>query len=87
MWGAVLGALATLVLRGQDHAGRTLIIALTVVGALIGGFIGAEAFGVHWAHLVNLPSWAVATLGAVVTLLVVEGITHRRRRRSGRSRP
>jgi uncharacterized membrane protein YeaQ/YmgE (transglycosylase-associated protein family) len=50
-----------------------------VVGALIGGFLTTTLLGLRYDEGFNLPSIAVATLGAVILLAIFGG---RRRLRS-----
>ena len=69
--GLLAGALAKYLMPGRDPSGCILTVVLGIVGAFVGGLIGT-AFGwgaVTAAHL-DPRSLALATLGAIVILLV-----------------
>jgi uncharacterized membrane protein YeaQ/YmgE (transglycosylase-associated protein family) len=54
-----------------------------IVGALLGGFIAKEVFGVQTLNtFFNLSTWITAIVGAVVLFLLF-GAVRGRRRRSG----
>jgi uncharacterized membrane protein YeaQ/YmgE (transglycosylase-associated protein family) len=65
------GALAKFLVPGRNPSGCIVTICLGVIGAFIGGLIGAY-FG--WGHVTrgsfDPRSIALATLGAVVVLLI-----------------
>jgi len=69
--GLFAGALAKFLVPGRDPSGCLVTIALGITGALVGGLIGA-AFG--WGTVtqgsLHLRSIALATLGAIVILLL-----------------
>lgn len=65
--GLIAGAIAKLLMPGNDPGGWILTIVLGIVGALVGGFVwsligDAEVTGI------NFTSIAIATLGAVIVL-------------------
>lgn len=67
--GLIAGALAKLIMPGNDPGGWILTIVLGIVGALVGGFLwsfigNADITGV------NATSVAIATLGALVVLAI-----------------
>jgi uncharacterized membrane protein YeaQ/YmgE (transglycosylase-associated protein family) len=67
--GLIAGALAKFLMPGRDPAGCIFTIALGVVGAVVGGWIGTY-FG--WGHvtvgLFDVRSIAIATFGAIILL-------------------
>lgn len=67
--GLIAGALAKFLMPGRDPAGCIFTIALGVVGAVVGGWVGTY-FG--WGHvtvgLFDLRSIAIATFGAIILL-------------------
>jgi uncharacterized membrane protein YeaQ/YmgE (transglycosylase-associated protein family) len=75
--GIVAGWLAERIMR-RDH-GLLMNLIVGVVGALIGGFLTTTLLGLRYDEGFNLPSIAVATLGAVILLAIFGG---RRRLRS-----
>ena len=65
------GSLAKFLVPGRDPSGCIVTIVLGIAGAFIGGLIGS-ALG--WGHVtageLDLRSLGIATLGAIVVLLV-----------------
>lgn len=69
--GLVAGALAKYLMPGRDPSGCIVTILLGIVGAFIGGLIGtALGWGSVTAARFEPRSLALATLGAIVILLV-----------------
>ena len=75
--GLVAGILAKIAMPGPDPGGVFLTIAIGIVGALIGGFIMENFLGGPGVSGINLTSILVATLGAIVLLVVYRLITRR----------
>ena len=77
--GLVAGSLAKFLVPGRDPSGCIITVLLGIVGAFLGGLIGA---GLGWggatAGSLELRSVALATLGAVVVLLLGRLILSRR---------
>jgi uncharacterized membrane protein YeaQ/YmgE (transglycosylase-associated protein family) len=69
--GLIAGALAKFLMPGRDPAGCIFTIALGVVGAVVGGWIGTY-FG--WGHVTvgffDVRSIAIATFGAIILLAI-----------------
>ena len=76
--GLVAGALAKVIMPGQQGGGIILTIVLGVVGALVGGFLGTYVFGFGDISGFNLRSIAIAVGGAILVLLLY-GLVARRR--------
>ena len=73
--GAVLGALARLVMRGEQNISVLWTIVLGAVGALIGGTI-ASFFGVADTSGIDWIRWAlslIAAIGAISVYLKLAG--------------
>lgn len=70
-FGLVAGALAKFLVPGRDPSGCLFTAILGIVGAIVGGFLGTW-FG--WGRVTqpvfNLRSIAVATIGAMILLLI-----------------
>ncbi len=83
----VLGAVAGFIaehLTGR-RTGLLLATVIGIVGALLGGFIAKEVFGVQTLNtFFNLSTWITAIVGAVVLFLLFGAV--RGRRRSGTAR-
>ncbi|MEJ5222596.1 MAG: GlsB/YeaQ/YmgE family stress response membrane protein [Tepidiforma sp.] len=82
IFGLIAGALAKLIVPGDDPGGggfRGLIvtIAIGIVGAMIGGFIGT-AIGWGTVGSFDFRSMALAVVGGVIFLLVLRAATGRR---------
>lgn len=74
--GGVAGALAKLIMPGDDPGGIIVTILLGIAGAFVGGFImqsilGIGSGGIIWSIL-------VATLGAIVLLAIYRLVVGRR---------
>jgi uncharacterized membrane protein YeaQ/YmgE (transglycosylase-associated protein family) len=79
LFGLVAGSLAKFLVPGRDPTGCIFTVLLGILGAVIGGFIGTY---LGWGRVTqpsfDLRSIALATLGAIVLLLI--GRMFRRRR-------
>ena len=67
--GLIAGALAKLVLPGDDPGGIIVTAIIGMVGAVVGGFVFG-IFGGTGATGFNVWSIVVATVGAIVLLLI-----------------
>lgn len=74
--GLIVGFLAKLIMPGRDPGGVIVTILLGIAGALLGGFVGT-AMGLGDVNGINIGSVALATLGAIL-LLVIYRMTRRR---------
>ncbi|MBA3560940.1 MAG: GlsB/YeaQ/YmgE family stress response membrane protein [Gemmatimonadaceae bacterium] len=78
--GLLAGALAKFLVPGRDPSGCIVTILLGIAGAFIGGWIGTQmGWGSVGAADLNLRSLGLATLGAIVLLLVGRVLFRRRR--------
>jgi uncharacterized membrane protein YeaQ/YmgE (transglycosylase-associated protein family) len=81
--GAIAGYLAGFLVRGDESLGVIGHIVLGIVGALVGGFLAGVLFNTDPINgPLDLSSIVVATIGAIVTVVVVSAVTGRSR--SGR---
>ena len=81
--GAVAGYLAGFLVKGDEGLGVIGHVVLGIVGALVGGFLASVLFNskpIDGAF--DISSIVVATIGAIITVLVVGAIT--RSSRAGR---
>jgi uncharacterized membrane protein YeaQ/YmgE (transglycosylase-associated protein family) len=77
--GAIAGYLAGFLVRGDEGLGIIGHIVLGIVGAVVGGFLAGVFFGVDPIDgALDVSSIVVATIGAIVTVLVVGALTGRR---------
>ena len=77
---AIAGFLAKWLTRTEG--GPLMMIGLGIVGAMVGGLIGTSVLDVGSVTGINLQSIALATLGAVLVVLVVGLATGARRSRA-----
>jgi uncharacterized membrane protein YeaQ/YmgE (transglycosylase-associated protein family) len=69
IFGLIAGAIAKLIMPGDDPGGFIITILLGIAGALIGGFIGT-ALGFGDVTGFNFGSFVIAIIGAIVLLLI-----------------
>ena len=69
--GAIAGWLAGFIVKGDEGLGVIGHIVLGIVGALVGGFLAGVLTGEDYTTGINITSILVATIGAVVVVLVV----------------
>lgn len=67
--GLIAGALAKLILPGDDPGGIIVTILVGIVGAFVGGFV-FSLFGGAGVSGFNIWSILVATVGAILLLLI-----------------
>ena len=73
--GAVVGAIAKLLMPGRDPGGFVITMLLGVAGALIAGFLG-RALG--WYEMGEAPGFIASVVGAMLLLFVYRLATRRR---------
>ncbi|MFI7496804.1 GlsB/YeaQ/YmgE family stress response membrane protein [Kocuria sp. M4R2S49] len=78
--GLIAGALAKLIMPGNQGGGIIVTMILGIVGALLGGFIGSALFGVDISTFFSLTTWLLAIGGALIVLLIWGLITGRKGR-------
>ena len=77
--GAIAGYLAGFVVKGDEGLGVIGHIVLGIVGALVGGFLASVLFNSKPIDgPFDISSIVVATIGAILTVLVVGMVTGRR---------
>ena len=82
--GAIAGYLAGFIVKGDEGLGIIGHIVLGIVGALVGGFLAGVLFNSNPIDgALDISSIVVATIGAVITVVVVSAVTSRTRTGSG----
>ncbi len=77
--GLIAGALAKVILPGRQGGGWFTTLALGIVGALLGGFIGNAAFGSGLQEFFSLQTWLLAIGGSLIVLFIWGMITGKRK--------
>ena len=78
--GLLAGAIAKLLLPGDQPGGIFITTIVGIVGALIAGFIAqAIGFGDPIDEFWDFSTWVAAIIGAVVLLLIWQAVAGRRR--------
>jgi uncharacterized membrane protein YeaQ/YmgE (transglycosylase-associated protein family) len=82
--GAIAGYLAGMLVKGDEGLGVIGHIVLGIVGALVGGFLAGVLLpgNADYTTGINIPTIIVATIGAIIAVVVVSAVTGRSR--SGR---
>jgi uncharacterized membrane protein YeaQ/YmgE (transglycosylase-associated protein family) len=76
--GLLAGAIAKLIMPGDDPGGIIVTMLLGIVGAVIGGFLGSRIFGIGLQTFWNLQTWIVAIIGSLILLILYRLIAGRR---------
>ncbi|HEX2753975.1 MAG TPA: GlsB/YeaQ/YmgE family stress response membrane protein [Candidatus Limnocylindrales bacterium] len=78
--GAIAGYLAGFLVKGDEGLGVIGHIVLGIVGALVGGFLASVLFNTKPIDgAFDISSIVVATIGAIITVVVVNAVTGRGR--------
>ena len=77
--GLIAGALAKLIMPGNQGGGIIVTMVLGIVGALLGGFLGSligiGSIDSFW----DLGTWITAIVGALIVLFIWGAVTGRKR--------
>ncbi len=76
--GLIAGAIAKLIMPGDDPGGIFVTILIGIIGAVIGGFLGSLIFGIGLQNFWSLQTWIVAIVGSLVLLAGYRLIVGRR---------
>ncbi|THJ38153.1 MULTISPECIES: GlsB/YeaQ/YmgE family stress response membrane protein [Aeromonas] len=71
--GLLVGILAKWIMPGRDGGGFFMTALLGIVGAMVGGYVGT-LLGLGSVTGLNIPSIALATVGALIVLFVFNKI-------------
>ena len=75
--GLVAGALAKFIMPGKDPGGIFVTILIGIVGGIVGGFLGTF-IGLGKIESFDLGGILIATIGAIVTLIIYRVVTKNR---------
>lgn len=76
VFGLIAGAIAKLIMPGEQGGGWIVTIILGIVGAFVGGWIGSMIAGVGISGF-NIKSMIVAVVGALIVLAIWGFISRR----------
>jgi uncharacterized membrane protein YeaQ/YmgE (transglycosylase-associated protein family) len=77
--GLLAGAIAKLILPGNQGGGWLITLLLGVVGALLGGFLGSVLFNAPLEDFFSIQTWLLAIGGSIIVLLVYGLLVGRRK--------
>lgn len=77
--GLIAGAIAKLILPGNQGGGWFVTLLLGVVGALLGGWLGGLLFNANLEEFWSIQTWLLAIGGSIVVLLIWGLIVGRRK--------
>jgi uncharacterized membrane protein YeaQ/YmgE (transglycosylase-associated protein family) len=75
--GAIIGALAKLVMPGKQAGGIIITIVLGIIGVIIGYYLAA-ALGVEATNGIDWLRWIISIIVAVVLIAIYGAVTGRR---------
>jgi uncharacterized membrane protein YeaQ/YmgE (transglycosylase-associated protein family) len=78
IFGLIAGAIAKLLMPGDDPGGWIITMILGIVGAVLGGWIGNALWGSAGATDWSIGSFALATGGAILLLALYRMFVGRR---------
>lgn len=73
--GLLGGAIAKAILPGEQGGGWLATMALGIVGALLGGFLGGWLLGVDYENIFSLSGLLFSVLGALLILFIYGLVT------------
>ncbi|CAN5812890.1 hypothetical protein BH18ACT11_BH18ACT11_31070 [soil metagenome] len=76
--GLIAGALAKLIMPGDDPGGIIVTILIGIAGAIVGGFLASSIFGIASGVGNSIITIIVATIGAIILLAIYRAIAGRR---------
>jgi uncharacterized membrane protein YeaQ/YmgE (transglycosylase-associated protein family) len=81
--GLLAGAIAKLILPGDDPGGIIVTMIIGIVGALLGGFLAQVLFGNDTVdEFFDISTWLTAIIGSIILLLLYRVVVGRGRRRA-----
>jgi uncharacterized membrane protein YeaQ/YmgE (transglycosylase-associated protein family) len=78
--GLIVGALAKLIMPGDDPGGIIVTTLIGIVGALLGGFVASRVFGIDASGFFNIYTWIFGIVGSLILLAIWRAIVGRRSR-------
>jgi len=76
LFGLIAGVLAKAIMPGKNPQGCLVTVALGIVGAMVGGYIGTR-IGWGTVHGFDIRSFGLAVGGALILLFIYQGVSRR----------
>ena len=77
--GLLAGAIAKAIMPGKDPGGIIVTMLIGVVGAVLGGFLATQLFGVDaMDEFFDISTWLAAIVGALILLVIYRLVVGRR---------
>lgn len=76
--GLIGGAIAKAIMPGTQGGGWLATMALGIVGALLGGFLGGQLFGVNYSEIFSFQGLITSIVGALIVLAIWGFVAKRR---------
>lgn len=77
--GVLAGAIAKAVMPGKDPGGIIVTMLIGIVGAVLGGFLASQIFGVDPNdEFFDLSTWLSAIVGSLILLFIYRMVVGRR---------
>ena len=77
--GVLAGAIAKAIMPGRDPGGIIVTMLIGIVGALLGGFLATQLFGVDAIdEFFDISTWLAAIVGSLILLLIYRAVVGRR---------
>ena len=73
LFGLIVGAIAKLIMPGQDPGGILVTMLLGLVGSMVGTFVGRSL----WGGSAYSAGWIMSILGAIVLLAIYRAVKSR----------
>ena len=74
LFGLIVGAIAKLIMPGQDGGGILVTMLLGLVGSMVGTFVGRSL----WGGADYSSGWITSILGAIVLLAIYRAVKSRK---------
>ena len=73
--GLVAGAIAKLIMPGEDPGGIIVTALIGIAGALVGGFLASALFGAHpLDEFFDVSTWLTAIVGSIILLAIYRAV-------------
>ncbi len=78
--GLIAGAIAKLIMPGDDPGGIIVTMLIGIVGAILGGFIASSLGFGELGKFFDIRTWVISIVGALILLAIYRVVVGRRSR-------